>query len=298
MLYGNILETIGNTPLVKVDESGGSNIYAKLEYYNPGGSIKDRAALYMIRDALDKGMPLDSVIIEPTSGNTGIGLAMVAREYGLKLIIVMPSNMSPERIKIIKAYGAEIILTDAALGMKGAIAEAETLKATFTNARIMGQFDNPANPLAHYETTAPEIVNDLPTVKYVVSPLGSGGTAMGIKRYFKDKAINAQVCAVEPTASPVLSGGKAGRHGIQGIGAGFIPSIVEVKLLDRIMQVSDKEATEYARKLSSEKGILGGYSSGAAYAAAVKLSRQAFGDIVFIVPDTGMRYLSTDLYNV
>jgi len=292
-----ILDTIGNTPLVEVEKSGTCRLYAKLEFFNPGGSIKDRAALYMIKDALNE-ISADTVLIEPTSGNTGVGLALVAREYGLKLIIVMPSNMSVERQKLIKAYGAEVVLTDAALGMRGAIEEAENIASAFVNSKILSQFDNPSNVRAHYETTAKEILKDLPEVKWVVSPVGTGGTIMGIKKYFIDRGKRAKVCAVEPYGSPVLSGGTAGRHSIAGIGAGFVPSIVDVKLLDKIITVTDDEAKSYAELLAKKYGILGGFSSGAAFAASIKLSRETEGDIVFIVPDTGMRYMSTNLYEI
>ena len=292
----NILETIGNTPLVQVDKFNNSVLYAKLEYMNPGGSIKDRAALFMIQDALPY-INKDTVLIEPTSGNTGIGLAMVARAYGLKLILTMPSNMSIERIKILKAYGAEIITTDSSKGMLGAIEEAKAIAKTFKNSHILSQFDNPSNWKAHYMTTAPEIIKQLPDVSWIVSPVGTGGTIMGIKKFLIDNNINVKVCAVEPQASPVLSGGQAGRHMIAGIGAGFIPSIVDVGLIDRIITITDEEAITSARKLSKDYGIMGGYSSGASYAASIKLANDIKGKIAFIVPDTGMRYLSTDLYN-
>ncbi|MGI6702278.1 MAG: PLP-dependent cysteine synthase family protein [Christensenellales bacterium] len=291
----SILDTIGNTPLIKVERCGKSDIYAKLEYFNPGGSVKDRAALYMIKDALDK-ISADTVLIEPTSGNTGIGLALVAREFGLRLIIVMPENMSVERRKIIKALGGEIVLTEADKGMKGAIEKANELKSKYVGSVILSQFDNQSNPRAHYETTAREIVRALPNVKWIVSPVGTGGTIMGIKKYFLDNNVRAKVVAVEPASSPVLSGGEAGKHIIAGIGAGFVPSIVDTGKIDKIIKITDEEAVSYSRALAS-KGVFGGFSSGAAYCAAQKLAKEAQGDIVFIVPDTGMRYLSTELYN-
>lgn len=290
-----ILECIGNTPIVKLDKLNRSELYAKLEYFNPGGSVKDRAALYMIKDAIDK-LSRETVLIEPTSGNTGIGLAMVAREYGLKLVIVMPANMSVERVKLIRAFGAEVVLSDATSGMNGAIAEAAALSKRYDNAIILGQFDNQSNVKAHYETTAKEIVNQLPDVDWVVSPVGTGGTITGIKKYFIDNKIKAKVCAVEPYSSPVLSGGVPGRHMIPGIGAGFKPSILDLSIVDKIMTITDDEAKSYTRLLVKKYGILAGYSSGAAYAASVKLSQEIDGKILFIVPDSGMRYLSTDLF--
>lgn len=290
-----ILDTIGNTPLVEVDKVGKSTIYAKLEFMNPGGSVKDRAALFMIRDALSS-IDKDTVLIEPSSGNTGVGLALVAREYGLRLIITMPSSMTIERRKLIKSYGAEIVLTDMTLGMPGAIDEAKALAKTFDKAIILSQFDNQSNPKAHYETTAPEIVKDLPDINWLVAGIGTGGTVMGCKRYFVDNGIDAKVCAVEPYLSPVLSGGQPGKHTIQGIGAGFIPSIIDVKMLDKVITITDTEAVSYTRLLARKYGIMGGISSGAAFAASIKLAQEIDGNIVFIVPDSGLRYLSTDLY--
>lgn len=293
-----ILDTIGNTPLVEVAKVNKSNLYAKLEFFNPGGSVKDRTAYYMIKDAIASNViDQDTVLIEPTSGNTGIGLALVAKEYCLKLIIIMPANMSVERIKIIKSYGAEVVLTDAELGMKGAIAEADRLKKKFAKAIILSQFDNPSNYMAHYRSTAPEIVRDLPEVSWVISPVGTGGTITGIKKYFIDNNIKAKVCAVEPYNSSVLSGGQAGAHAIPGIGAGFIPSIIDMSIIDKIITITDDEAKSYARLLAKKHGIMGGYSSGAAFAASIKLAQEEDGNIVFIVPDTGMRYLSMDLFD-
>lgn len=290
-----ILDTIGNTPLVKLGQINRANVFAKLEYFNPGGSIKDRAALYMIKDMLPS-LKKNALILEATSGNTGIGLALVAREFGLRLIITMPENMSKERIRLIKSLGAEVILTDASLGMKGSIDKVEDIAKTHKNAVIVSQFDNMSNVKAHYETTAKEIVRDLPNIDWVISAVGSGGTIMGIKKYFINNDINAKVCAVEPYSSPVLSGGKPGRHVIAGIGANFIPSIIDISLLDKIIKITDDESISYARLLAKKYGIFGGYSSGAAFAAAIKLSQEIDGNIVFIVPDTGMRYLSQDLY--
>lgn len=291
-----ILDLIGNTPIVKVDNFNKSELFAKLEYFNPGGSIKDRAALYMIKDVLDKA-DKNTLLIEPTSGNTGIGLALCAREFGFRLIIVMPENMSAERRKLIKAFGAEIVLSDAAKGMKGAIEKARKIEKKHADSLILSQFDNPSNVRAHYETTAKEIVKALPDADWIVSPVGTGGTIMGIKKYLLDNNISAKVCAVEPATSPVLSGGKAGRHNIAGIGAGFVPSIVDISLIDRIIKVTDEEAKSHAEILAKKYGILAGFSSGAAFAASIKLSEEISGKILFIVPDTGMRYLSTDLYN-
>ncbi|MCX4367598.1 MAG: cysteine synthase family protein [Clostridia bacterium] len=292
----NIVKLIGNTPMIELTGMGKSRVFAKLEYYNPTGSIKDRAAYYMIKEAVLRGdVKSGGTIVEPTSGNTGIGLAMVARAYGIKAVIVMPSNMSKERIDMMKAYGASVILTDAKLGMQGAVDRAKEIVAE-KGAYMPSQFDNPDNALAHYETTAPEIFNVNSGVKWVISPLGSGGTAMGIKKYIEDNGMDAKVCALEPTDSPMLSKGVSGAHKIQGIGANFMPSIVDLKKLDKIMGITNDEAYYGARELASKYGILAGISAGSAYVGAIKLMREEDGDIAIIIPDSGTRYMSAGLY--
>lgn len=292
----NIIKLIGNTPMIELAGMGKSKVFAKLEYYNPTGSIKDRAAYYMIKEAILRGdVKSGGTIVEPTSGNTGIGLAMVARAYGIKAIIVMPSNMSKERIDMIKAYGASVILTDAKLGMKGAVDKAKEIVA-LKGAYMPSQFDNPDNILAHYETTAPEIFGANSNIKWIVSPLGSGGTAMGIKKYIENNNIDAKVCALEPADSPMLSKGISGPHKIQGIGANFMPSIVDVDKIDKIIGITNDEAYYGARELASKYGILAGISAGSAYVGAIKLMREEEGDIAIIIPDSGTRYMSVGLY--
>ena len=295
MLYFNsISELIGSTPLLKLD----NNIYAKLECFNPAGSIKDRAALYMIEDAEKSGRikPCDT-LIEPTSGNTGIGLAMVGISKGYNVIITMPDTMSAERIKLMEAYGARVILTDGSKGMAGAIEKAEEL-AKEQGGLVVGQFTNPANAKAHYETTGPEIFEDTDgAVDILVSAIGTGGTISGIGKYLKEQKNSVRIVGVEPSSSPFLTKGEKGSHKIQGIGAGFKPEILDLSVVDEIITVSDKDAYESGRQLAKEKGVLVGISSGAAYSAAKKLAKEnPDKTIVVIFPDSGSRYLSTDGY--
>lgn len=299
MLYNNILETIGKTPLIKINTLSYDevNVYGKVEYFNPSGSIKDRAAYNMMTEALSSGaIDNETVIIEPTSGNMGIGLAMVCASMGMKLILTMPENMSVERIKILKAYGAEIVLTPKQDGMKGSIERAEMLKAQHGHAFIPSQFENPANPAAHFMNTAKEIFSDLNNVSWIVAGMGSGGTIMGIKKYIDVNRLNTQICGVEPKGSPLLTRGKAGPHKIQGIGANFVPKILNPDLLDAVEDVSDGDAVDCAKELARNEGIFVGISSGAAIQAAKNLSsRGEKGNIVVILPDGGMKYLSTEL---
>lgn len=300
MLYQNVIEGIGKTPLIKLNNivSGeNTRIYLKTEFFNPGGSIKDRTALYMLSEAKKRGeINQDTVIIEPTSGNTGIGLAVICAVWGLKLILTMPESMSMERRKILSAYGAELVLTDKTLGMSGAIKKAEELKSEIKNSFIPSQFTNFDNRLAHFSTTAPEIFEDLPTTAFVVGGVGTGGTLCGIADYVKKYNKNTKIIAIEPSKSAVLSGGTAGAHNLQGIGAGFIPDIVDVAQFDEIIKIDEEQAYEYARLLAKKEGILVGITAGASLAGAIELSKRVKGDIVVILPDTGMRYLSTELY--
>ena len=303
-IYHSAEELIGNTPLLSLDrltEKLGlsSNILAKLEFYNPAGSIKDRAALYMINDAEKKGvLKENSVIIEPTSGNTGIGIAAICALRGYKAIIVMPDTMSRERIKLMEAYGAEVVLTEGALGMSASIAKAEEINKAIPNSIIAGQFYNPANPQAHYETTGPEIYEATSgNLDYFVAGVGTGGTLSGTGRYIKEKNPSVKVVAVEPKNSPVLSEGRSGKHGIQGIGAGFVPENLNPEIYDEVITVTEDEAYEMARLLARCEGLLVGISSGAAVAASVALAKKESGKtIVTVLPDTGSRYLSTDLF--
>ena len=297
---------IGATPLLEL--SGlekklnlSSKVLAKLEYFNPAGSIKDRVGLSMINDAEEKGLlKPGGVIIEPTSGNTGIGLAAVAAARGYRLIIVMPDSMSKERRVLISAYGAELVLTDGALGMAGAIEKAQELHCEIEGSIIAGQFENPANPKAHFETTGPEIWADTDgKVDILVSAVGTGGTITGTGKYLKSQNPDIQVVAVEPAASPVLSGGQKGAHKIQGIGAGFIPKALDTTVYDQIITVSDEEAYSTTRLIAKTEGVLVGISSGAACAAAIKLAKLPENkdkNIVVIFPDGGDRYLSGDLF--
>lgn len=296
MIYKNITELIGNTPIIKVNDT---NIYAKLEGFNPGGSVKDRIAYAMIKDALDRGIiNKETTIVEPTSGNTGIGLAMIAATLGMKVVIVMPETMSVERRKLMLAYGAELVLTEGAKGMKGAIAKAEALKEEIGDAFIPSQFDNQANVAIHYETTGPEIYQAFNgDVDILVSGIGTGGTITGAGRYLKEKIDGFKVIAVEPKDSSVLSGNEPGSHKIQGLGAGFIPSILDTDIYDQIIQVENEEAFAYSRKFGKEVGYLVGISSGAALAAAHLIAeKHPDKKVVVILPDTGERYLSTPLF--
>lgn len=305
-IYKNILDTIGGTPLVELNAlalkaGAGARILAKLEARNPGGSAKDRAALYMIRaaesaGALKKGM----LLVEPTSGNTGVGLALAAAVLGYQLVLVMPDTMSIERRKLAAAYGARIVLTPGALGMRGAVEEAERI-AREENGFIPDQFNNPANANAHYETTAREILADMAgePIAAFVSAVGTGGTLTGIGRALREADAGTRIVAVEPAESPLLSGGKAGPHGIQGIGANFVPGVLDRALIDEVMTVKTEDALETARMAARTEGVLCGISSGAALAAALRLgarSEYAGRTIVTVLPDTGERYLSTALF--
>ncbi len=302
-IYNSVSELIGKTPLLKLSAFGkDKKILAKLEYFNPAGSIKDRAALSMINDAEDKGLlKQGSVIIEPTSGNTGIGLCAVAASRGYKVILTMPETMSEERRALLKAYGAEIVLTEGSLGMTGAIKKAEELQKEIPNSIIMGQFINPANPKAHMETTGPEIWEDTDgKVDIFVAGIGTGGTITGTGAYLKEKNPNIKIVGVEPAGSPFLSKGETGAHGLQGIGAGFAPEILDTGIYDEIITVEDEQAFETSRTLAKKEGILVGITSGAAVYAALELSKKSENKektIVAILPDTGERYLSTELFN-
>ncbi|HOA41486.1 MAG TPA: cysteine synthase A [Halanaerobiales bacterium] len=302
-IYNDVTELIGRTPLLRINKLTGENdatVLIKLERNNPGGSVKDRIAYNMIKRAEEEGrLKPGGTIIEPTSGNTGIGLAMVAAALGYKVILTMPETMSIERRKLLKAYGAEIILTPGKEGMKGAIRKAEELLAETENAIIPQQFENPANPAIHEKTTGVEIWEDTGgRIDYFVSGVGTGGTLTGAGRYLKERNPELKIIAVEPANSPVISGGDPGPHKIQGIGAGFIPAILDTELIDEIYKITDEEAMETARQAARKEGILIGISSGAALAAALKIAQKAGKGktIVAIAPDTGERYLSTELF--
>lgn len=298
---------IGNTPLVRlshIEKAFGLNIklLAKLEFFNPAGSSKDRAALAMLDDAEQKGLiKKGSVIIEPTSGNTGIGLASVAAVRGYRTIIVMPDSMSAERITLMKAYGAELVLTDGKLGMNGAVKKAEELSQQIPNSFIPGQFTNPANAKAHFETTGPEIYNDTEgDVDYFVAGVGTGGTVTGVGRYLKSKITSVKIVGVEPESSPLLSKGSAGVHKIQGIGANFVPSVLDKSVLDDIVTVSDEDAYKMTARLGAVEGILCGISGGAAISAAIKMVKNNNIEgktIVVLIPDNGDHYLTTEVYD-
>ena len=305
-IYTSADQLIGHTPLLElthIEKNNGleAKVLAKLEYLNPAGSVKDRIAKAMLDDAEAKGLlKPDSVIIEPTSGNTGIGLASVAAARGYRIIIVMPETMSVERRQLMKAYGAELVLTEGAKGMKGAIAKADELAKELPNSFIPGQFVNPSNPKAHYETTGPEIFEDTDgEVDIFVAGVGTGGTVTGVGEYLKEKKPSVKIVAVEPESSPVLSKGVAGAHNIQGIGAGFVPEVLDTKVYDEIIPVSNEAAFETGRLIGRSEGVLVGISSGAAAYAAVELAKRpenAGKTIVVILPDTGDRDLSTPLF--
>lgn len=305
-LYKSALELVGNTPLLEInnfkkENNLDANIFAKLEYFNPAGSVKDRIAKAIIEDAENTGkLKKGSVIIEPTSGNTGIGLASVAAVKGYRIIIVMPDTMSVERRNLMKAYGAELVLTEGAKGMKGAIAKAEELSKEIPNSFIAGQFTNPVNPKTHLETTGPEIWNDLDgKVDVFVAGVGTGGTVSGTGKYLKSKNPDIKIVAVEPETSPVLSKGVAGAHKIQGIGAGFVPDTLDTDIYDEVIAVPNEEAFATGKAFPKQEGVLVGISSGAALWAAKELAKRPENkgkNIVVLLPDSGDRYLSTPMF--
>jgi cysteine synthase A len=307
MIFQNASELIGRTPLLRLNNIEKKfklnvNLYAKVEFFNPTGSVKDRIALSMIETAERQGkLQRDSVIIEPTSGNTGIGLASVCAAKGYKCILVMPENMSSERIKLIKAYGAEVVLSPAKLGMKGSVEKAEELSKTYENSFIPSQFDNPSNPEIHYKTTGPEIYKSTnKKVDIFVAGFGTGGTISGVGKYLKEMSKNIKIIGVEPQDSPLLTKGKAGPHKIQGIGANFVPKTLDRKYIDEILTASNEESYEYSRIVGKYEGILVGISSGAALSAAIKMAQRNENNvknIVVLFPDSGDRYLSTELFN-
>ena len=306
MIYNDITETIGRTPLLRLNgierkRNLKAELYAKLEAFNPAGSIKDRAAYYMIKDAEERGiLKPGGTIIEPTSGNTGIGLAAIAAARGYRAIFVLPESMSVERRKLLKAYGAELVLTDAALGMQGAVDKADELAKEIDGAMVMGQFENPANARAHVETTGPEIWEALDgKVDMIVAGVGTGGTITGTGKFLKGKNPAVRVIGVEPYDSPLISEGRAGAHKLQGIGANFIPELLDKSVIDDMSLITTEEAYSGVRALATEEGYLAGITSGAALAAALKEAGKPENEgrrIVVILPDTGERYLSTDLF--
>ena len=307
MIFKNVTELIGHTPLVELTHyeqahSLPATLLGKVESFNPGGSVKDRVACAMLDAAVEEGkIDADTVIIEPTSGNTGIGLAMLAAVRGNRLVICMPDTMSVERRRLMAAYGAELVLTDGALGMQGAIDQAEQLAAQTPNSFIPSQFTNPANPEAHYRTTGPEIWDGTDgRVDIFVAGVGTGGTISGVGRYLKEQRPDVQVVAVEPAGSPVLSQGRAGKHGIQGIGAGFVPKTLDEGIYDEVIAVSDEDAFAAGRELAAHDGLLVGISSGAAVVAAAQVAQRpenAGKTIVVLLPDTGERYLTTAMFS-
>ena len=305
-IYNSVEELVGNTPLLRLNNTEKENklmasLFAKLEYFNPAGSVKDRAAKYMLDDAERKGLiKKGATIIEPTSGNTGIGLAFLAAVRGYNVILTMPDSMSEERRRLLSAYGAKLVLTDGAKGMNGAIEKANELQKEIENSIILGQFINPANANAHYETTGPEIYRDLDgKVDIFVAGVGTGGTLTGTAKYLKEQNPNIKIVAVEPANSPVLSGGNAGAHGLQGIGAGFIPEILDTSLIDEVVAVTNEDAFKTAKAFPTLEGVLVGISSGAALYAATILAKKTENtgkNIVVLLPDTGERYFSTELF--
>lgn len=308
MLFKNASELIGNTPLVELTNiekqySLKAKLYAKVEYFNPTGSVKDRIALSMINDAFNKGLIKEnSVLIEPTSGNTGIGIAALCAMKNIKCILVMPESMSIERRKLLSIYGAKLILTEAKEGMGGSIKKAKELEKTIPNAIILGQFDNEANPRIHYLTTGKEIYNDLNgKVDIFVAGIGTGGTISGTGKYLKEKIKDVKIIGVEPLSSPVISQNKKGSHKIQGIGAGFIPSTLDLSIIDKVETCSDEDAFKFARIVPSIEGMLVGISSGASLKVAIEYAKKEENtnkNIVVLFPDSGDRYLSTDLFNL
>ena len=307
-LFKSLSQTVGNTPMLELVNSKNkysfiANVFAKLEYFNPAGSVKDRVALNMIEAAEKNGsLKAGGTIIEPTSGNTGIGIAAICAAKGYKAVIVMPETMSIERRKLIASYGAEVVLTEGAKGMNGSIAKAEELNKEIENSIIAGQFYNPANPEAHYKTTAPEIWDDLDgRVDALVCGVGSGGTITGVGRYLKEKNSDVKIIGVEPLSSPFLTTGKSGAHKIQGIGAGFIPENLDTEIYDELITVSDDDAINFAKDLAKSEGLSVGISSGAAFCAAVEVAKREDmkgKNIVVILPDGGSRYLSTELFDM
>lgn len=300
-IYNSVAELIGNTPLLKLNTNTKANVFAKLESFNPAGSAKDRVAYSIIKDAEDKGILKNgSTIIEPTSGNTGIGIASIGVSKGYRVIIVMPDTMSVERRKLMTAYGAELVLTDGKIGMNGAIQKAEELQKEIPESLVAGQFVNPANAEAHRTTTGPEIWNDTDgKIDVFVAGVGTGGTITGVGEYLKSQNPNVEIVAIEPDTSAVLSGESAGAHKLQGIGAGFIPEVLNTEIIDKIIKVSADDAYNTARNLAKTQGVLVGISSGAALFGALTLAaKEEYKDknIVVLLPDTGDRYLSTDLY--
>jgi len=296
MIYHSLIELIGRTPMLEIP-IGQARLLLKLERFNPGGSVKDRTALAMIEDAEQRGLLLPGgTIIEPTSGNTGVGLAWIGRLKGYRVLLTMPDTMSQERRNLLALYGAELVLTPGAQGMKGAIAKAEEIQRETANSIILGQFVNPANPAIHYATTGQEIWNDTEgSVDVFVAGVGTGGTVSGVGRALKEKNLAVEIIAVEPAASPVLSGGNAGPHKIQGIGAGFVPETYQAGFVDRVLTVTNEEAVAAAKQLAEQYGLLVGISSGCAFHAAMQLAQQpeyAGRTIVALLPDTGERYLS------
>lgn len=306
MVFEKLQDLVGNTPLIKLDQlktkfNLKANVFGKLESYNPTGSVKDRIALAMILDAEEKGLAKPgTTFIEPTSGNTGIGIAAIASSRGYRSIIVMPESMSLERRMTIQSYGAELVLTEASKGMAGSIAKANELLKEIPNSIILGQFDNPINPVAHYKTTGPEIYKDLEgKVDVFIAGVGTGGTITGAGKYLKEQNPNIKVIAVEPKGSPVLTEGHGGKHRIQGIGAGFVPKVLDLNVIDEIIDIEDEEAFKYGKAICNLEGISVGISSGAALAAAIKVASREENkgkNIVVVFPDSGNKYLSTDLY--
>ena len=301
MINNNVLDMIGNTPMIKLNNIGNSNLYVKLEKYNPAGSIKDRAVYYMVENLEKNGLlKKGDVLVEATSGNTGIALSMIGSLKGYKVIIVMPETMSVERRNILKAYGAELVLTEGAKGMKGAIAKADELAKEIPDSFIPGQFVNPANPRIHKETTGPEIWKDTDgKVDIFVAGVGTGGTLTGVGEYLKSQNPDVKIVAVEPAGSPVLSTGKGGPHKIQGIGAGFVPDVLNTKIYDEILPIENDDAFKTGKLLAKAEGVLVGISSGAALYAAIQLAKRPENKgktIVALLPDTGDRYYSTPLF--
>ncbi|MFV0552410.1 MAG: cysteine synthase A [Anaerorhabdus sp.] len=306
MIVNNILETVGNTPLIKLNrlkEQLGlkADLYAKVEFFNPGGSIKDRIALNMVEKAVEEGdITKDATLIEPTSGNTGIGMAMVAAALGMKCILIMPETMSIERRKLIEHYGAQLILTEGALGMNGAIMKANELKEQIPNSYILSQFENPNNPITHLEKTGIEILNDLRSIHCFVAGIGTGGTISGVGKVLKNANHNIKVIGVEPAESPFITEGRKGPHKIQGIGAGFVPMNYDPNVVDEVLTVKSDDAIDTAKMICKNEGLLVGISSGAALKIAIDLAKKdeyAGKNIVVLLPDTGERYLSTELFD-